>query len=119
MTALSPHRTLCFVFTCIDSECNRPVKRDCTEASPFSLLLKSQQNIRVGPKGCLQMPVTFAPHEMRSYQLRCTVSMRREDGLTWDELSACQHNGLQQTGCVGSFYHTVWLMMMCVSLLKR
>jgi len=66
------------------------MKSNCDEAneSPFCLLLKSRQNIPLGPKKTFQIPVTFAPHQMRAYQSRCTVSVRREDGLTWDTLSS-------------------------------
>jgi len=80
-----------------DSDCGRGA-RQCSE-SPFSLLLKSQQNIPLGPRGSLQIPVTFAPHEMKSYQQRCTVSMRREDGLAWDAAQSCEsHHSMNQNG---------------------
>ena len=82
---------------CADSECGRGVGQ-CS-GSPFSLLLKSQRNVPLGPRGALQIPITFAPHEMRSYQQRCTVSMRREDGLTWDAAySSAEHHCMDQNG---------------------
>ena len=80
-----------------ESECSRGAKSNTDESadSPFCLLLKSTQNVPLGPRSTLQMPVTFAPHEMRMYQVRCTVSVRREDGLAWDDFS-CRSN--QQNG---------------------
>jgi len=66
------------------------LESDCSSQSAFSVLLKRQHNIALGPKSTLQMPVTFTPHEMRAYQARLTVSVKREDGLAWD---CIQQNG--------------------------
>ena len=76
----------------VESDCvSRSVSasESCSRAA-FSLLLKHTQNVPLGPKSRLQMPVTFTPHDMKSYQARCTVSVRREDGLAWDY---AQQNG--------------------------
>ncbi|XP_053397416.1 cilia- and flagella-associated protein 47-like isoform X4 [Mercenaria mercenaria] len=53
------------------------------ENSPFCLLLKRKGGIRVGPKSTLDIPVCFAPTEMKMYEAICTVIVTREDGEKW------------------------------------
>ncbi|XP_064627283.1 cilia- and flagella-associated protein 47-like isoform X2 [Lineus longissimus] len=53
------------------------------EESPFCLLLKQKQEIRVGPKSTLDIPVSFAPDEMRLYEAVCSLAVRRADGRSW------------------------------------
>ena len=53
--------------------------------TPFSLLLKNMKTaLRVGPKSTLDIPVSFAPTEMRKYEALCTVIVTKEDGTPWD-----------------------------------
>lgn len=51
--------------------------------TPFCLLLKRKGGIRVGPKSTLDIPVCFAPTEMKMYEAVCTVVVTREDGEKW------------------------------------
>ena len=53
------------------------------EDSPFCLLLKKKNAIRVGPKSTLDIPVCFAPTEMKMYEALCTVVVRKEDNEKW------------------------------------
>lgn len=53
------------------------------DTSPFCLLLKRKGGIRVGPKSTLDIPVCFAPTEMKMYESVCTVIVTREDGERW------------------------------------
>ena len=82
-----------------ESERGRRLKSDADD-SPFCLLLKSERNVPLGPKSSLQIPVTFGPCEMRTYEVRCTVSLRREDGMPWDQLTSCQHRCVEPNGFV-------------------
>jgi len=52
--------------------------------SPFCLLLKRKAGIRVGPKSTLDIPVCFAPTEMKMFESICTVIVTREDGEKWN-----------------------------------
>ena len=52
--------------------------------SPFRLLLKKYQNVRLGPKSTLDIPISFAPEEMRLYEALCIVTMTSVDGNGWD-----------------------------------
>ena len=55
------------------------------DESPFSLLLKNMKTaLRVGPKSTLDIPVSFAPMEMRKYEALCTVVVTKEDGTPWE-----------------------------------
>jgi len=51
---------------------------------PFCLLLKSEQGIPLGPKCTVQIPVSFLPQDMCTYQAQIVVSVCREDGQRWD-----------------------------------
>ena len=51
--------------------------------SQFCLLLKKKTAIRVGPKSTLDIPICFAPTEMKMYEALCTVVVRKEDGDKW------------------------------------
>ncbi|KAL4233464.1 hypothetical protein ACF0H5_008145 [Mactra antiquata] len=55
-----------------------------SDNSPFCLLLKRKNGIRVGPKSTLDIPVCFAPTEMTLYEAICTVIVTREDGQRWE-----------------------------------
>ncbi|XP_013416633.1 cilia- and flagella-associated protein 47 isoform X1 [Lingula anatina] len=58
--------------------------RDMEELdSPFCLLLKNKSGIRVGPKSTLDIPVSFAPEEMKMYEALCVAVIRKEDGSSW------------------------------------
>ncbi|KAL8606797.1 hypothetical protein ACOMHN_049626 [Nucella lapillus] len=64
--------------------CGKGVKFD---TSPFSLMLKNlKAPIRVGPKSTMDIPISFAPSEMRKYDALCTVIVTKEDGSCWDYL---------------------------------
>ncbi|CAH1800026.1 unnamed protein product [Owenia fusiformis] len=51
--------------------------------SPFCLLLKHSNGIRLGPKSTLDIPVSFAPEEMSMFEALCVVAVRKEDGGSW------------------------------------
>lgn len=51
--------------------------------SPFCLLMKHTSNIRLGPKNSMDIPLSFAPEDMRMYDALVTVSVRRDPGATW------------------------------------
>lgn len=53
------------------------------EDSQFCLLLKRKSGIRVGPKATLDIPVCFAPTEMKLYEAICSVIVKRDDGEKW------------------------------------
>ncbi|XP_048239518.1 cilia and flagella-associated protein 47-like isoform X3 [Haliotis rufescens] len=54
-----------------------------SEESPFCLLLKHNTGLRVGPKSTLDIPISFAPNQMRKYVGLCTVIVHKEDGTAW------------------------------------
>lgn len=52
--------------------------------SPFCLLLKQRESgLRVGPKGTLEIPVSFGPEDMQKFEAQIVVSVQKEDGTTW------------------------------------
>lgn len=59
------------------------INKSDARASPFCLLLKHNSNIRVGPKSTLDIPVSFAPVEMRMYEALCTVVVQQENEEKW------------------------------------
>jgi len=83
-----------------ESEFGRGAVDHSGGGSPFTLLLKSQRNVALGPRSSLQIPITFAPTEMRTYQARCSVLARREDGLMWDAFSSADHCCVEPNGSV-------------------
>ena len=52
-------------------------------ASPFCLLLKHNQELRLGPKTTLDIPISFAPEEMQKYEAVLKVKLRQESGEPW------------------------------------
>ena len=59
-------------------------KTSANPSSPFCLLLKqTEAGIRLGPKSTLDIPVSFAPEDMRRFEAECVVTVRKEDGSTW------------------------------------
>jgi hypothetical protein len=60
---------------------------------PFCLLLQSQNNIAVGPQATIQIPVSFLPQHMCTYQAVIVVAARREDGYCWDPVTPRDQNG--------------------------
>lgn len=54
--------------------------------SPFCLLLKHSQAVRLGPKSTLDVPISFAPEDMTMSEALCTVSIMKEDGSSWPYL---------------------------------
>ena len=55
------------------------------QQNPFSLLLKNMKTaLRVGPKSTLDIPVSFAPTEMKKYEALCTVVVTKEEGTPWE-----------------------------------
>ena len=59
---------------------------DPEDRSPFTLLLKRNMSIRIGPKSVLDIPVSFAPSKMHKYESVCAVVVKREDGLDWPSI---------------------------------
>ncbi|CAH8510920.1 unnamed protein product [Dicrocoelium dendriticum] len=67
-------------------------RNEATTSDSFKLLLESDRELSLKSKAVLQVPVLFAPTEMREYRSVCTVVMRtlrspkmEEDsvGITW------------------------------------
>ncbi|ESO84826.1 hypothetical protein LOTGIDRAFT_196276 [Lottia gigantea] len=58
--------------------------KDDGKNSPFCLLLKHNTGLRLPPKATLDIPISFAPGEMKKYQSLCTVVVRRDDGEKWN-----------------------------------
>lgn len=56
--------------------------------SPFSLLLKHIQGVRVGPKSRLDIPISFAPEDMYKYEAVCTITVCKEDRSPWQHVPA-------------------------------
>ena len=52
-------------------------------APPFCLLLRQALGLRLGPKTTLDIPISFAPEDMRMIEAMCTVVLRREDDESW------------------------------------
>ncbi|XP_022089961.1 cilia- and flagella-associated protein 47-like isoform X2 [Acanthaster planci] len=52
--------------------------------SAFCLLLKHTTGIPVASKSTLDIPLTFAPDSMRLHEALCVVSVKREDGSSWE-----------------------------------
>ena len=51
--------------------------------SPFCLLLKYNQAMRLGPKSTIDIPISFAPEDMRMFEAIITVIVKKEDNQTW------------------------------------
>ena len=51
--------------------------------SPFCLLLKHTEGLRVGPKSTMEIPLSFTPEDMKLYEATVTVRVRKEDGAIW------------------------------------
>jgi hypothetical protein len=47
--------------------------------------LDKLQNLHVGPRGVLDIPIVFTPNELRRYDVRLIVSARREASMSWIE----------------------------------
>ena len=58
---------------------------DVTErtVSPFCLLLKQNKGLRLGPKSSLDIPLSFAPEDMRMFEATITVSVSKTDRSSW------------------------------------
>ena len=56
---------------------------DLPADSPFRLLLKKSISVRIGPKSTIEIPISFAPEEMRMYEALCVVSVKTLDGSGW------------------------------------
>ncbi|KAI0223616.1 Cilia- and flagella-associated protein 47 [Lamellibrachia satsuma] len=54
------------------------------EESPFSLLMKQTEDIEVGPKSTLDIPVSFSPDDMSKKEAIVTIAIRRWDGKNWE-----------------------------------
>lgn len=39
--------------------------------------------MRIGPKSTIEIPISFAPEEMRMYEALCVVCVRSLDGTGW------------------------------------
>ena len=57
--------------------------QDLSPESPFRLLLKRSSKVRVGPKSTIDIPISFAPEEMRMYEAMCVVTVTNLDGSGW------------------------------------
>ena len=60
-------------------------KPDVTESppSPFSLLLKQNKGLRLGPKATVEVPVSFAPTDVRSFEATLSIVIHKEDATGW------------------------------------
>ncbi len=59
------------------------VEEVASTESPFCLLLKFNQDIRLGPKSTIEIPISFAPEDMRMFEALVTVAVRKEDSSPW------------------------------------
>ena len=53
------------------------------ESSPFKLLLKQNKGIRLGPKATIEVPVSFAPIDVRGFDAELSIVLHKEDGNGW------------------------------------
>ena len=69
---------------CLDKEPITPGPQDVVPpASPFCLLLKHTTSLRLGPKSNIDIPISFAPEDMRRFDAYISVTIRQEDGSPW------------------------------------
>ena len=55
------------------------------ESQVFNILLDNLQNIHVGPKAVLDIPVVFTPNELKRFEVSLVVTARREARMSWIE----------------------------------
>ena len=77
------YRTHCILFSDKASEEAGILESMETPITPFCLLLKHNTAVRLGPKTTLDIPISFAPEEMKKYDGVVTVKVRKEDGSPW------------------------------------
>ena len=51
--------------------------------SPFELLVRQTEGVRVGPRAPLDLVVSFTPERLSKAEGVCSVIIRREDGGSW------------------------------------
>ena len=51
--------------------------------TPFSLLMKQTEDIEIGPKSVLDIPISFSPDDMSKKEAIVTIAIRRRDGGNW------------------------------------
>ncbi|XP_033635373.1 cilia- and flagella-associated protein 47-like isoform X1 [Asterias rubens] len=68
----------------LDRAHNRLERYNIQSESAFCLLLKHTMGILVAPKSTLDIPLTFAPDNMNLHEALCVVSVKREDGTSWE-----------------------------------
>ena len=51
--------------------------------SPFCLLMKNDRGVRIGPKSILDIPVSFAPENMKMSEAIVILTVRKENGNAW------------------------------------
>ena len=51
----------------------------------FNILLDSTYNVRVPPKGTLDVPVVFCPEELKQYKCTLVLTARREARMSWKD----------------------------------
>jgi hypothetical protein len=49
----------------------------------FNILLDVTENLRVPPKGTLDIPVVFCPEELKQYKCTLALKARREAKMSW------------------------------------
>lgn len=49
----------------------------------FNILLDYTENIRVPPKGTVDIPVVFCPEELKQYKCTILITVRREARMSW------------------------------------
>ena len=78
--------TVMYFFVITDQEQQTRQALNCPaymQDSPFCLLLKDSQGIRLGPKATLDIPISFAPEDTKRFEALCVVCVRKEDGTSW------------------------------------
>ena len=80
---------------------------DVTEraVSPFCLLLKQNKGLRLGPKASLEIPLSFAPEDMRMFEATVSVSVTKLDRSSWPYICT-DENGCVLPYCVYIHVHT-------------
>ena len=61
----------------------------------FNILLDLTENVRVIPKGTLDVPVVFCPEELKQYKCTLALKARREAKMSWadkDELNLINYS---------------------------
>ncbi len=68
---------------CTDKDEQLSLSADPTYKSPFELLVRQTEGVRVAPRAPLDLVVAFSPERLCKAEGLCSVIVRREDGGSW------------------------------------